>query len=88
MGSNISMRSSRNGLGKADRRLVPEHLFVYGTLRRNHAPPELWDLMKSLRWIGKASAQGQLYDLGEYPGAVFNSDSRNKIEGEVYKLPC
>lgn len=61
---------------------------MYGTLRRNHTPPEMGAVMRSLEWIGTGSAAGQLYDLGDYPGAEFDPASRNEVQGEIYKLPA
>lgn len=72
---------------RADSTSSPKYLFVYGTLRRNHTPPEMADLMRSLEWIGKGSVPGRIYDLGDYPGAIFDQTSTNEIQGEIYKLP-
>jgi gamma-glutamylcyclotransferase (GGCT)/AIG2-like uncharacterized protein YtfP len=63
-------------------------LFVYGTLRKGHAPPEIADAVAQLEPLGKGVARGQLYDLGAYPGAVFESGpNAAPIEGEVYAVP-
>lgn len=43
--------------------------------------------MRSLEWIGKGSVPGRIYDLGDYPGAVFDRASSKEIQGEIYKLP-
>lgn len=60
-------------------------LFVYGTLRRGFA---LHRVLRGLglRYLGKGSIRGSLYDLGEYPGAVTSSSLRRRIDGEVYDL--
>ena len=58
-------------------------VFVYGTLRRGeerdinllHPAPEA---------IGCASVEGQLYDLGTYPGLRLGGAGR--VEGEVYAI--
>ena len=66
---------------------APKYLFVYGTLRRDHVPAEMADLMQRLDFIGEGSLPGRVIDLGSYPGAVFDESSRSKVEGEIYKLP-
>ena len=66
----------------------PKYLFVYGTLRRNHTPPEMAGLMRGLEFIGKGSARGSIHDLGAYPGAVFDQVSASEVQGEIYKLPA
>jgi gamma-glutamylcyclotransferase (GGCT)/AIG2-like uncharacterized protein YtfP len=66
---------------------LTEHLFVYGTLSPQHAPPEISAVAQKLRPVGSASIRGQLYDLGEYPGAVLSSRSGSVIRGEVFELP-
>ena len=66
---------------------VTHHLFVYGTLPPRHAPPEIAATVRRLRPVGSASVPGQLYDLGEYPGAVLSKTARSQIRGEVFELP-
>jgi gamma-glutamylcyclotransferase (GGCT)/AIG2-like uncharacterized protein YtfP len=66
---------------------MTHHLFVYGTLSPRHAPPEIAATVRRLRPLGPASIRGRLYDLGEYPGAVPNKNSRSVIRGEVFELP-
>ncbi len=66
---------------------MTHHLFVYGTLSPRHAPPEIAATVRRLRPLGPASIRGRLYDLGEYPGAVLNKNSRSVIRGQVFELP-
>ena len=65
----------------------PKYLFVYGTLRRKRTPREMTPVMQKLEWVGKGSVLGRIYDLGNYPGAVFDQRSSQQIQGEIYKLP-
>lgn len=61
----------------------PRFVFVYGTLRRGeerdinllHPAPEA---------IARASIEGELYDLGTYPGLRLGGAAR--VEGEVYAI--
>ncbi len=65
---------------------MPEYLFVYGTLRPRMAPGRFAHVMEKMRYIGRASAPGRLYDLEGYPGAVLDPDCDTKIKGEVFQL--
>ncbi|HTC92802.1 MAG TPA: gamma-glutamylcyclotransferase family protein [Terriglobales bacterium] len=60
-----------------------EYLFVYGTLRPEHAPPEIAAIVRQLRHVGSGAIRGFLYDLGEYPGVRLAADG-NEIHGEVF----
>ncbi len=66
------------------------YLFVYGTLRKSligaQKSTELIQIMSSLAFIGTGSVNGQLYDLGDYPGAIVGENFDNKIYGEIYQL--
>ena len=65
---------------------MPQHLFVYGTLRSEFPGPLAFKLKSQARLIGMGCAPGALYDFGWYPGAVFNADARTRVVGEVYAL--
>jgi predicted acetylornithine/succinylornithine family transaminase len=66
---------------------MSEYLFVYGTLQPASAPPEVKEIVGRWRRVGSATALGQLYDLGDYPGAVLDANTSTRIIGEVYELP-
>jgi gamma-glutamylcyclotransferase (GGCT)/AIG2-like uncharacterized protein YtfP len=66
---------------------MPEYLFVYGTLRPRMAPPRLAHVMKEMRYMGKGSTPGRLYDLDAYPGAILDPDCNTEIKGEIFQLP-
>src|SRR3954471_19673714 len=62
-----------------------KHLvFVYGTLRRGgvRAMP---DLFPGARFVGRGNVTGSLYDLGPYPGLLFDG-SDSTVVGEVYEI--
>ena len=65
---------------------MPQHLFVYGTLRFEYPNPLAVKLKSQAIFICKGSAPGVLYDLGWYPGAVFNDAVRTRVIGEVIAL--
>lgn len=65
---------------------MSEYLFVYGTLQPAAAPPELKEIMDRWRKVGSGTVLGQLFDLGEYPGAVLDGNSTSRVIGDVYEL--
>ncbi len=64
----------------------PRHLFVYGTLMRASPSPYARLLRTRAQFVGEACAQGRLYHLGRFPGAVFGDDCGSKVHGELFKL--
>lgn len=60
-------------------------LFVYGTLRSNFRNPAYEYIARYFNLVGEATAQGKLFDLGEYPGAVPSNDG-SLIRGELYTI--
>jgi hypothetical protein len=40
----------------------------------------------SLRWIAAARLRGRLYDLGPYPGAVFDAGAPGFVHGDLVEL--
>ena len=61
------------------------HLFVYGTLRRSTDNP-MHQLLYGTTLVGTGTFQGKLYDLGNYPAAIFSDDPADRVHGEVYRL--
>jgi gamma-glutamylcyclotransferase (GGCT)/AIG2-like uncharacterized protein YtfP len=62
-----------------------KHLvFVYGTLRQGgvRAMP---DIFPDAKFIGNATVNGDLYDLGAYPGLLVD-ESNSSVTGEVYEI--
>lgn len=57
-------------------------LVVYGLLRRGGP---MSDLLGGAEFLGEVDLHGyEMYDLGDYPGAV---DGNGTIRGELYELP-
>lgn len=54
--------------------MMPQHLFVYGTLRPQLARGEAQVLIAALKIVGSATVQGKLYDFGSYPGSQMRRD--------------
>lgn len=67
---------------------MTDHIFSYGMLWPQHAPPEIAATVRRLRPVDSACLRGRLYDLGGgYPGAIPSNSSRSVIRGEVFELP-
>ena len=62
---------------------MTERLFVYGTLLQKYLQKEVGSV-SGLGFVGEGSIEGELYDLGMYPGAVQKQGSA--VYGEVYEL--
>jgi gamma-glutamylcyclotransferase (GGCT)/AIG2-like uncharacterized protein YtfP len=65
---------------------MPDHLFVYGTLRTGSGHPMANRLRVGAKHVGKGSTPGMLYDFGSYPGAVFVSEEKCRVIGDVFVL--
>ena len=65
---------------------MPDHLFVYGTLRAESGHPMARRLRVGAKLLGRGSASGALYDFGDYPGAVFAADAKYRVIGDVFAL--
>ncbi len=66
---------------------MSEYLFTYGTLQPGLAPSYIAPAVHQLRPIGEGAVKGELYSLGDYPGAVLDPLSKLVIHGVVFKLP-
>ncbi|MEL4307779.1 gamma-glutamylcyclotransferase family protein [Joostella sp. CR20] len=62
------------------------YFFVYGTLRKKSNNPIAKKLHANSVYIGKGNTPGRLYNLGNFPGAVFETTSKNLIYGDVFKV--
>jgi len=65
---------------------MSEYLFTYGTLQPGMAPQEIAAAVNKLKPIGEGFLHGTLYDLGEFPGAVLDPRSAQRISGMVFQL--
>ena len=64
----------------------PPYLFVYGTLRRDFGSSFSKEYANEMEHVGVGTIYGQLFDIGEYPGAIPGYDANSLIEGDVLKL--
>ena len=61
-------------------------LFVYGTLARNARHEMHQYLVRHADYAGHAVFNGQLFQVGHYPGAVPSSNPEDKVFGELYRV--
>ena len=63
-----------------------EFLFVYGTLMSLFNNSMAQYLRNNSWLINNGYFNGYLFDLGNFPGAVYNSQVKSKVYGEVYQV--
>lgn len=61
------------------------YLFVYGSLLSGFKNPAYEYITKYFEFVGPATVNGTLYDLGDYPAAT-PDDTTHRIVGELYKI--
>lgn len=61
-------------------------LFVYGTLRSGFDNTFRRLMVSQSTFLCMATIQGQLYDLGTYPGLILSDDDDARVVGELYQL--
>jgi gamma-glutamylcyclotransferase (GGCT)/AIG2-like uncharacterized protein YtfP len=60
-------------------------LFIYGTLLFSTNEYGLY-LKKNSKLLGIGAFRGRLYDIGEYPGAVYDPSSTDLVYGTIVEL--
>ena len=65
---------------------MSQYLFIYGTLQPGMAPSDIAPAVDKLHPVAEGFARGVLYNLGNFPGAVLNSRSKQRISGKVFRL--
>lgn len=66
--------------------MMPDLIFVYGTLKRGYDHLMARRLADEADWIGPATCRGSLYLLGAYPGLVLSPDEGGFVHGDLYAL--
>jgi gamma-glutamylcyclotransferase (GGCT)/AIG2-like uncharacterized protein YtfP len=61
-------------------------LFVYGTLRGDLSHEMSMALAQRASLLGEGAVQGQLFNLGTYPGLVLSDRAQDVVKGEVYEI--
>lgn len=63
-----------------------ELLLVYGSLLQSQKHPYSHLLRTHGELLCKGKFPGRLYDLGHYPGAIYEAESTSPVFGELYRL--
>ncbi len=61
-------------------------LFVYGTLMNNIQSNIAGYLHQNSDFVGEGSLQGRLYDLGNYPGAIYDMQADSCVYGHMFRI--
>ena len=61
------------------------YLFVYGTLRFSDSLIKQGELKCEFEFVGRGKMKALLYDIGNYPGAVYDK-SGHEVDGELYRF--
>ena len=61
-------------------------LFAYGTLMKPWSHAAARFLHENSEYLGMASLAGRLYDLGDYPGLVYDTASPLQVKGQLFRL--
>lgn len=64
----------------------PDFLIVYGTLRRPFDNQFAQYLRQRGRYTGEGRFAGQIFDMGSYPGAIYQETGPNYIHGTVFDI--
>ncbi|WP_080059714.1 gamma-glutamylcyclotransferase family protein [Spirosoma aerolatum] len=65
---------------------TPEFLIVYGTLRSPFDNHFAQYLRQRGRYIGEGKFRGQAFDMGSYPGAIYDEASQGYVHGTVFNI--
>lgn len=63
-----------------------KYIFVYGLLKSIYKNEPARFIRENCELVSEAWFPGCLFDIGSYPGAVFDADSESKVFGEVFEV--
>lgn len=61
-------------------------LFVYGTLMQDFSSEITQVLRSKSKFVAEGWISGKMYDLGSYPGLVYEAGSTDQVRGEIYQM--
>ncbi|MEN0054737.1 MAG: gamma-glutamylcyclotransferase family protein [Mucilaginibacter sp.] len=64
---------------------ITPYLFVYGTLLSSQNQYGAY-LQQHCTFLQTGKFRGRLYDMGEYPGAVFSDEGDQYVHGSIYQM--
>ena len=63
-----------------------DYIVVYGLLKSMYDNDAAKMVRSHCEAIGEGTLPGYLYDLGNYPGVIFDEESSSTVYGEVFKI--
>ncbi len=66
--------------------MATDHIFIYGSLRREFSSPVRSVLEHHAEFIGVGTVPGKLYNIDWYPGALESEDPDECVTGAVYRV--
>lgn len=61
-------------------------LFVYGTLMQEFNSEITRVLRSNSKFVGEGWISGRLFDIGSYPGLIYDLQSSQQVRGEIYQM--
>lgn len=68
------------------RRNMPDYIFVYGLLKSMYNNEAAKFIRQHCTLVGTGTIPGRLFDLGTYPGMVYEPNAKTTVLGEVFKI--
>ena len=65
---------------------MSDYLFVYGTLRREFENKMAAFVRQNADYFHDGEMEGELYDVGTYPAALYQENAETSIKGNIFKL--
>lgn len=65
---------------------MTDFIFVYGLLKSIYDNEAALFIRQHCSLIGTGTIPGRLFDLGNYPGVVYEADAETIVLGEVFKI--
>lgn len=66
--------------------VMPDLLFVYGTLRQGNANAMAAYVAAHAEFVAGGWFQGCMYQISDYPGVIASEQPDDRVFGEVYRL--
>jgi gamma-glutamylcyclotransferase (GGCT)/AIG2-like uncharacterized protein YtfP len=67
--------------------MLPEYLFVYGTLHPDHAPAEVAADVRRFVPVVAGTVRGELRQMTGYPALRMGADVGELVPGMIFELP-
>ena len=65
---------------------MSDYIFVYGLLKSMYDNDAALFIRQHCSLIGEGTISGRLFDLGTYPGVVYEPEASTTVTGEVFEI--